>query len=158
MTTTTATLDTFEAVRAYIEASPARSCWSKAVREDAADLIEGEEVAEAIRYAAALIHTAAAIEGDTKAARREALALVDSAMLNGASDWAAYSWGGCALIYNGDIAAHYCTPSEYRARRGGDWKPSRYEEWLDVQARALSQAARLIRCAVVAVSKGYRER
>lgn len=28
--------------------------------------------------------------------------------------------------------------------KGGEWRPSRYEEWLDVQARALYQAFRLI--------------
>ena len=42
------------------------------------------------------------------------------ALLNGASSWNESSWGGCYEIYN-----------------------SR-EEWLDVQARALYQAERLI--------------
>lgn len=65
-------------------------------------------------------------------------------LLNGARDWKEYSWGGCSLIYNADIAERLCTPSELQRRKGGKWRPSRYEEWLDVQTRALYQAFRLI--------------
>ena len=69
---------------------------------------------------------------------------IQNALLNGARDWRAYSWGGCALIYNADIAERLCSPSELKRTRGGEWRPNRREEWLDVQARALSQACRLI--------------
>ena len=69
---------------------------------------------------------------------------IKKALLNGASDWSEYSYGGCALIYNGDIAARLCSPSEFRRTRGGEWRPNRRESWLDVQARALYQAFRLI--------------
>lgn len=67
-----------------------------------------------------------------------------SAMLNGASDWAQYSWGGCSLIYNSDIAERLCTPSELKKTRGGEWRPNNREEWLDTQARALYQASRRV--------------
>lgn len=70
-------------------------------------------------------------------------------LLNGAADWSAYSYGGCALVYDGDIAKHYCTKSELRrvTRKDGNIseRANARETWLDVQARALWQAARLIK-------------
>lgn len=65
-------------------------------------------------------------------------------MLNGAASWKDYSWGGSSLIYNADIAARLCTPSELKRKKGGDLPPNRDEEWLDTQARALAQAAWLV--------------
>lgn len=63
---------------------------------------------------------------------------------NGAESWDAFSWGGCSLIYNEDIAKRLCSPSELRKTRNGERRPNRNEEWLDVQARALRQAWNLI--------------
>lgn len=74
--------------------------------------------------------------------------LLDKAMLNGAQNWYQYSWGGCSLIYDGDIAKRLCTPSELKRTNNGEKKPNSSEEWLDVQTRALYQAARKIRVAV----------
>ena len=51
---------------------------------------------------------------------------------------------GSALIYNGDIAERLCTPSEFKAKKQGDLPPNSSEEWLDCQARALSQASRRV--------------
>ena len=65
-------------------------------------------------------------------------------LLNGASSWHEYSWGGCSLIYDEDIAKVLCTPSELKRRDYGRLKPNSREEWLDVQARALYQAYTLI--------------
>ena len=62
-------------------------------------------------------------------------------MLNGAQDWRQYSWGGCSLIYDSDIAERLCTPSELKKTRNGERRPNSQEEWLDTQARALFQAA-----------------
>ncbi|MGN8905279.1 hypothetical protein ACTND3_02960 [Bacillota bacterium HCP28S3_F12] len=62
-------------------------------------------------------------------------------LLNGADNWNAYSWGGSSLIYNGDIAERLCTLSELKRCHDGERRPNRSEEWLDTQARALSQAA-----------------
>ena len=69
---------------------------------------------------------------------------VRAALLNGAADWSQYSWGGCSLIYDGDIAERLCCPSELKKTRNGERRPNSREEWLDVQARALYQAANRI--------------
>lgn len=61
--------------------------------------------------------------------------------LNGAGAWHEYSYGACALVYDGDIAERLCTPSELKKTRGGELNPNSQETWLDVQARALNQAA-----------------
>ena len=65
-------------------------------------------------------------------------------MLNGAENWREYSYGGCSLIYDYDIAERLCSPSELKKCRGGDRRPNRSETWLDVQTRALYQACRLV--------------
>lgn len=65
-------------------------------------------------------------------------------LLNGADDWNQYSRSGSSLIYDYDIAERVCTPSELKKRNGGEWKPNKNEEWLDVQARALFQACNRI--------------
>ena len=61
-------------------------------------------------------------------------------LLNGAMSWDEYSYGGCSLIYNGDIAERLCTPSELKKKDGGRLAPNSNESWLDVQIRALYQA------------------
>ena len=66
---------------------------------------------------------------------------IEEALLNGARSWAEYSDGGCGLIYDADIAERLCSPSELRRSLDGKRKPNRRERWLDVQARALRQAA-----------------
>lgn len=71
-----------------------------------------------------------------------------TAALNGARDWREYSWGGSALVYDGDIAAALCNPSELKKTRNGERRPNSREEWLDVQARALHQAFRRVYSAI----------
>lgn len=75
-------------------------------------------------------------------------ATAEAVALNGARDWDEYSWGGSALVYDGDIAAALCTPSELKKTRNGDRRPNSREEWLDVQARALRQAFRRVYSAI----------
>lgn len=70
---------------------------------------------------------------------------VEKTLLNGAPSWHDYSWGGCALIYDADIARRLCSPSELRRCRDGERRPNSREEWLDTQARACFQAAQLVR-------------
>ena len=74
---------------------------------------------------------------------------IESVLLNGASDWKQYSYGGCALIYDGGIAETLCSPSELKrvTRKDGTLrdKANMRETWLDVQARALYQDCRLIK-------------
>lgn len=68
-------------------------------------------------------------------------------MLNGAADWNMYSEGGCSLIFNKQIAARLCTPSEFKklSRKDGTMRdPNPRENWIDCQARALFQAANAI--------------
>ena len=110
--------------RRLITATPARSAWSKGVKAYALELIEGAE------------------EGFAQAS-----------LLNGAQHWRAYSYGGCALIYNADIAERLCAPSEYAKTRQGERAPNSRETWLDCQARALGQAASLIATVVMEGSK-----
>lgn len=98
-----------------------RSAWNKGVTGYAVELLEGLERKEFIN-------------------ERE----LKQALLNGADSWEAYSWGGCSEIYNEDIAARLCTPSELKKTRNGERRPNSREEWLDTQARALYQAERLI--------------
>ena len=71
-------------------------------------------------------------------------------LLNGARDWNQYSYGGCACIYDSDIAERLCTPSELKRRDYGRLRPNSREEWLDVQTRALFQAYKIILLAVKA--------
>lgn len=65
-------------------------------------------------------------------------------LLNGAENWRAFSYGGCSLIYDADIAERLCSSSELKRTRGGERAPNSQETWLDCQARCLSQAANLL--------------
>jgi hypothetical protein len=100
---------------ARISATSPRSAWSRGVKTYALELLDE-------------------IQEDYTAA----------SLLNGAMNWSQYSSGGCALIYDTDIASRLFTPSELKRKNGGCLPPNSSETWLDVQARALSQAARLI--------------
>ncbi len=102
-----------------IEEIKTKSKWEEGVKEYALEMLEQLE------------------ENEVRDITKEAL-------LNGAGDWSTYSYGGCALIYNTDIAERLCTPSELKKTKGGERRPNRNEDWLDVQARALYQASRLI--------------
>ena len=127
------------AVRASIEAENQRSAWNRAVTVYALELLD--DLAEAAEH------------GYFDPADLAAPKMLKKALLNGADSWSQYSWGGCSLIYNSDIAERVCTPSELKKRNGGEWRPNSCEEWLDVQARALFQACnRIVRHARKVVS------
>ena len=72
---------------------------------------------------------------------------LEKAALNGATNWSEYSWGGCSLIYDYDIAKRLCNPSELKRTKDGERRPNSREEWLDTQARALRHAMRRIKLA-----------
>ena len=115
---------------------PGRSAWSRAVHAYACELVEGLEPCNA----------SFDLSNET---------LLSKALLNGASDWAQYSEGGCALVYDAEIAERLCSPSELKRVRGGERQPNSRETWLECQARALGQAASLVRRAYrVARSQG----
>ena len=113
-----------------IENEKQRSAWNKGVNEYALELVEqfGEQIRDGYFD-----------ELDLSDPKK-----VQDALLNGAENWSQYSWGGCSLIYDGDIAERLCCPSELKKTRNGERRPNSREEWLDVQARALFQAANRI--------------
>ena len=126
---------TLDKVAAELEAQKDRSAWGRGVNAYALELLE--ELRERATY-----------EGRNPEPGKECREW----MLNGAQDWAQYSWGGSSLIYDSDIAERLCTPSELKKTRNGERRPNSREEWLDTQARALNQAcnrvARLYRSIV----------
>lgn len=106
-----------------LEQAPARSAWARGVKDYAIDM--AEEIGDNLR------------QGMSRAE-------FDALALNGAATWQDYSWGGMSLIYNEDIAAKLCTPSELARTKGGKLNPNSREQWLDTQARALFQAADMV--------------
>lgn len=104
-----------------VEKAYARSAWKKGVYNYAVDMAD------------------ALPDGDYNKEN------IEKALLNGASDWNEYSYGGCALIYDGDIAKALCTPSEFRRKKEGELPPNSNETWLDVQTRALMQSVQVIK-------------
>lgn len=113
-----------------VEQTKTRSAWQRGVKAYALEMLE--EMAFNAKHGY--------LNADAFSNRKT----LREALLNGASDWSQYSWGGCSLIYDGDIAERLCTPSELKKTNGGERKPNASEEWLDTQARALGQAAGLI--------------
>ena len=68
----------------------------------------------------------------------------EATLLNGAKDWKQASCSGGFYVNDEVIALTLCNKSELRMTRDGKRKPNRDETWLDVQARALFQASKLI--------------
>lgn len=114
-----------------IENEKARSAWARGVKVYALELIE--ELHNNI------------ISGYFDPADLASPSMINSALLNGASSWDMYSWGGCSLIYNSDIAERLCSPSEFKKTNCGERRPNSQEEWLDTQARALYQASNMVK-------------
>ena len=105
----------------------------------------GVAVAVGTGAAVALLEELELLEELPKNVEYGSIQSLEADLLNGAQDWNQYSWGGCSLIYDEDIAKRVCTLSELKKTRNGERRPNSREEWLDTQARALSQAARHIR-------------
>ena len=98
---------------------PERSAWGRGVQAAAVEIVEEVDALE-----------------ELPTDYRE----LNSALLNGARDWSQYSWGGCSLVYDQEIAERYCTPSELKRNHHGARRPNSYEDWMDVQTRALRNA------------------
>lgn len=111
-------------IRANVEARNERSAWGKGVKQYAVELVENLD----------------GLDDDDL----ESSAMVSKALLNGADDWNQYSWSGCALIYDGDIAERLCNATELKRTHNGQRRPNQSETWLDTQARALFQASRMV--------------
>ena len=106
-----------------ISASKARSAWAKGVKEYAKHLVE------------------AVYSNGTDIVKADV-----SIYLNGAENWRKYSYGVLdgALVSDYDIAERLCNHSELKKTDFGRKQPNGFVNWLDVQARALYQAHRLI--------------
>ena len=114
---------TTKCLTSALSAIPAgRSAWSRAVHTYAIELVEG-------------LDSSADLSNET---------LLRKALLNGAGDWQQYSEGGCALVYDADIAERLCSPSELKRCKGGERQPNSRETWIECQTRALGQAANLV--------------
>ena len=128
---------TINNIRTVIESQKTRNAWSRGVKAYALELID--ELEEAIDH------------GYFDANDLESPKLLERQLLNGATSWDQYSWGGCSLIYDSDIAERLCTHSELKKTHNGERKPNSNEEWLDTQARALWQAS----AAIARAARGY---
>ena len=102
-------------VYAALEARNDRSAWNKGVNVYALEILE-----DYMQY-------------HTEAPTRKAL-------LNGAANENEFSYGGCSLIYDSDIAERLCNPTELKRTHNGEKNPNSRESWLDVQSRAIYQA------------------
>lgn len=118
-------VETLEKALESLEKRADRSAWDRGVTVYARELLA--DVIETI--------------GGGYAAVPQTRAEFERAARNGAETWRAYSYSACALFYDCDIAERLCTPSELKKKRGGELNPNSRETWLDVQARALFQAA-----------------
>lgn len=117
-------------IRERLEGIKPRSAWDKGVKEIAKGLLDQYE--EIVRYR----------EGSDPVPP-----LTEKTVLNGANSWKQYCYGGCAMIYDREIAETLCTPSELRRTDYGRKAPNARETWMDVQVRAHIQAWALIeRC------------
>jgi hypothetical protein len=140
-TTTAAIINAFNDALDRIISRPYanRSAWSRGVTIYAAELLDGlKEAVDGGWFDA----------DDLRAPR-----LVARELLNGAGDWKQYSWGGSSLIYDRQIAERLCNKSELKQTRNGEREPNNREQWLDVQARALYQAAELVKSAIATAVK-----
>lgn len=115
-------------IRERLEGIKPRSAWDKGVKEIAEGLLDKYE--EIAQYR----------EGSDPVPP-----LTEKIVLNGANDWKQYCYGGCAMIYDREIAETLCTPSELRRTDFGRKAPNARESWTDVQVRAHVQAWALIK-------------
>ena len=97
-------MENIEKLYQSIESEKQRSAWDKGVSAYALELVEqlGEQIGGGYFDELNL--------SEPKKVR--------AALLNGAADWSQYSWGGCSLIYDSDIAERLCCPSEENPQRG----------------------------------------
>ena len=119
-------MTTVAEIRKAIKERKPRSAWGKGVKEYAEELLDN-------------------VKENRKLTENDELKEVtEQELLNGARDWQEYSEGGCSLVYDEDICGRLLPPSEQKKKKYGELNPNSYENWIDVQARALRQAAILI--------------
>lgn len=116
----------FDKMRQAIESQPARSAWGRGVKTYALEMIDNLEEYNG---------------GEVPSSTSEMMGW----LLNGARDWKQASEGGSWLITNEEIAQRLCSPAELKKVAGGRRQPNKRETWIDVQARALFQAAQIVK-------------
>lgn len=122
----------YQKYAAYIEKRTGyASAWGRGVKKYALDILDDlKQIAD--------------YEGEPLQLDGASFEQFESVALNGAENWQEFSRGGLALIYGGDIAKRLSTKTELKKTNDGEKQPNSRETWLDVQARALYQAARLV--------------
>lgn len=70
--------------------------------------------------------------------------ITEEDLLNGAKDWRQYSRTGNSLIYNRDICYRLCGRKALEWTQEGELPPNDHADWLDLQAKALQQAAQIV--------------
>lgn len=115
-----------------------RSAWDKGVRD----------------YAIWYILGTIALDGDDTERQHWDIHSLRELILNGAKDyqrpndeyraWVRYSEGGCALIWNIDIAKKLLTPAKFEKEKKAIDNDTSDKNWCHIQAGALYQAAQLI--------------
>lgn len=114
-------------IRQDLTTHSARGAWDNGVRSYAVEMFDG--YIERLHITDSSVRIGKMVEKD---------------LLNGARDWGQYSYGGCAEVCDCDICARLCSPSMAKRTKDGERPPNHEEGWLDYQARALSQAAKLV--------------
>ena len=128
----------FEEIRKELDSMDQRSAWKRGVNEYAHGFVD--DLGEFMDH------------GDITLSDMRNTNQLEKILLNGADDWHHYSWAGCSLCYDGQIAERLATPSELKRSHNGNLQPNSREQWLDVQARALYQAYWRVRKAIRAVN------
>lgn len=126
-----ATVNNIQEVRNAVNAKNQRSAWNKGVQTYANMLLDNFE--EWSKY--------------NQSEGKELPIIDEKTALNGASDWSAWSYGACGLVYDFAIAETLCTKSEIKKlqyKTGGMRYPAPCTNWCDVEARAARQAWQMI--------------
>lgn len=116
----------YSVLRHKIEERPVRSAWARGVKEYALEMVD---------------HLEEYNDGDIP----HTMENLNAWLLNGARDWKQASEGGSWLITDEEIAQRLCSPAELKKVAGGRRQPNKRETWIDVQARALNQAAQIVK-------------
>lgn len=74
----------------------------------------------------------------------ELLLTTEKDLLCGAKNWNQASCGGAYETDDYFVAKKLCTPTEFKRKKYGKLPPNSRESWLDVQGRALAQAAQMV--------------
>ena len=116
-------------IRRKIENRSARTYWDRGVRDFAVDMFNEYLERKSLGLWDPRIRIGKITEED---------------LLNGEKNWSQYSRDGNYLIYDSDICKALCGPREQKRTKTGTLPPNDREDWMDMQARALQQAAAIL--------------